>query len=74
MRCNENLFFPRVNAVQHYLQGHNEERLAECYYMLENYGDLERLTTTLPENHKLLPVSQSSELTINISITLNLYL
>lgn len=46
----------RVNAVQYYLQGRNQERLAECYYMLENYEGLERLTAELPENHKLLPV------------------
>ena len=48
----------RVNAVQYYLQGRNQERLAECYYMLEDYDGLERLTTVLPENHKLLPVRQ----------------
>lgn len=46
----------RVNAVQYYLQGRNQERLAECYYMLEDYEGLERLTAELPENHKLLPV------------------
>uniref|UniRef100_A0A3Q3JR91 WD repeat-containing protein 35 n=1 Tax=Monopterus albus TaxID=43700 RepID=A0A3Q3JR91_MONAL len=45
----------RVNAVQYYLQGHNQERLAECYYMLEDYDGLERLTAVLPQNHKLLP-------------------
>uniref|UniRef100_A0A8D0CZF9 WD repeat-containing protein 35 n=1 Tax=Sander lucioperca TaxID=283035 RepID=A0A8D0CZF9_SANLU len=44
-----------VNAVQYYLQGRNQERLAECYYMLEDYYSLEKLTTVLPENHKLLP-------------------
>lgn len=44
-----------VNAVQYYLQGRNQERLAECYYMLEDYDGLERLTSSLPENHKLLP-------------------
>uniref|UniRef100_A0A672HZ34 WD repeat-containing protein 35 n=1 Tax=Salarias fasciatus TaxID=181472 RepID=A0A672HZ34_SALFA len=44
-----------VNAVQYYLQGRNQERLAESYYMLEDYDGLERLTATLPENHKLLP-------------------
>ncbi|XP_035465888.1 WD repeat-containing protein 35 isoform X2 [Scophthalmus maximus] len=44
-----------INAVQYYLQGRNQERLAECYYMLEDYDGLERLTTVLPENHKLLP-------------------
>lgn len=44
-----------VNAVQYYLQGRNQERLAECYYMLEDYQGLEKLSTLLPENHKLLP-------------------
>ncbi|XP_060727604.1 WD repeat-containing protein 35 [Tachysurus vachellii] len=44
-----------LNAVQYYLQGRNQERLAECYYMLEDYDGLERLANTLPENHKLLP-------------------
>uniref|UniRef100_A0AAY4A968 WD repeat-containing protein 35 n=1 Tax=Denticeps clupeoides TaxID=299321 RepID=A0AAY4A968_9TELE len=43
-----------VNAVQYYLQGRNQERLAECYYMLEDYDGLERLANSLPENHKLL--------------------
>ncbi|KAG7267731.1 hypothetical protein CRUP_026079 [Coryphaenoides rupestris] len=42
-------------AVQYYLRGRNQERLAECYYMLEDYDGLERLTASLPENHKLLP-------------------
>ncbi|MBN3313719.1 WDR35 protein, partial [Atractosteus spatula] len=45
----------QVNAVQYYLQGRNQERLAECYYMLEDYDGLERLANSLPENHKLLP-------------------
>ncbi|XP_062325717.1 WD repeat-containing protein 35 isoform X1 [Osmerus eperlanus] len=44
-----------VNAVQYYLQGRNQERLAESYYMLEDYDGLERLANSLPENHKLLP-------------------
>ena len=51
--------FFRVNAVQYYLQGRNQERLAESYYMLEDYDGLERLANSLPENHKLLPVSSS---------------
>lgn len=46
----------RINAVQYYLQGRNQERLAECYYMLEDYDGLEQLASALPENHKLLPV------------------
>jgi len=46
--------------VQYYLQGRNQERLAECYYMLEDYDGLEKLANSLPENHKLLPVSALS--------------
>lgn len=48
----------RLNAVQYYVQGQNQERLAECYYMLEDYQGLENLVNSLPENHKLLPVSK----------------
>lgn len=53
------LFFSiiRSNAVQYYIQGRNQERLAECYYMLEDYQGLENLTNSLPEHNKLLPVS-----------------
>ncbi|XP_066091676.1 WD repeat-containing protein 35 isoform X1 [Saccopteryx bilineata] len=43
------------NAVQYYVQGRNQARLAECYYMLEDYEGLENLANSLPENHKLLP-------------------
>lgn len=59
---------PRVNAVQYYLQGHNQERLAECYYMLEDYDGLERLTAALPENHKLLPVSQTQRTCVQLGV------
>lgn len=45
-----------MNAVQYYVQGRNQERLAECYYMLEDYEGLENLANSLPENHKVLPV------------------
>uniref|UniRef100_A0A1A8S087 WD repeat-containing protein 35 n=2 Tax=Nothobranchius rachovii TaxID=451742 RepID=A0A1A8S087_9TELE len=44
-----------VDALQYYLQGRHHEKLAECYYMLEDYGGLEKLTSDLPENNKLLP-------------------
>ncbi|MBZ3891275.1 WD repeat-containing protein 35, partial [Sciurus carolinensis] len=44
-----------LNAVQYYVQGRNQERLAECYFMLEDYAGLENLVSSLPENHKLLP-------------------
>lgn len=50
--------FPlRANAVQYYVKGGNQERLAECYYMLEDYQGLEYLANSLPENNKLLSVS-----------------
>lgn len=45
--------------MQYYSKGRNQERLAESYYMLEDYDGLERLTAALPENHKLLPVNQT---------------
>ncbi|XP_069742564.1 WD repeat-containing protein 35 isoform X3 [Narcine bancroftii] len=43
-----------MNAVQYYVQGRNQERLAECYYMLEDYDGLDKLANALPENNKLL--------------------
>lgn len=42
--------------MTYYVQGRNQERLAECYYTLEDYGGLEKMVQALPENHKLLPV------------------
>ena len=45
------------NAVTYYVQGRNQARLAECYYMLEDYNGLEKMVNTLPENHVLLSVS-----------------
>ncbi|KAJ8321655.1 hypothetical protein KUTeg_000126 [Tegillarca granosa] len=42
-------------AVTYYVQGRNQERLSECYYMLEDYPGLEKMVQSLPENHKLLP-------------------
>ncbi|EDO30415.1 predicted protein [Nematostella vectensis] len=41
------------NAVTYYVQGRNQERLAECYYMLEDYAGLETMSSNLPENHPL---------------------
>ena len=46
-----------MQAVTYYIQGRNQERLAECFYMLEDYVGLRKMMTDLPENHKLLPVS-----------------
>ncbi|KAM6367935.1 WD repeat-containing protein 35 isoform 8-T8 [Alca torda] len=48
-----------LNAVQYYVQGRNQERLAECYYMLEDYQGLENLANSLPENNKLLPTASA---------------
>lgn len=58
--------FHRLNAVQYYLQGRNQERLAECYYMLEDYDGLEKLANSLPENHKLLPVGALSFFSLSL--------
>ena len=52
------------NAVQYYVQGNNQERLAECYYMLEDFIGLQKLADGLPENHKMLPVSAASFVSI----------
>ncbi len=43
------------DAVNYYVKGRNQERLAECYYMLEDYMGLKKMMENLPENHKLLP-------------------
>ncbi|ELT97636.1 hypothetical protein CAPTEDRAFT_160931 [Capitella teleta] len=42
-------------AVTYYVQGRNQVRLAECYYVLEDYTRLKEMMENLPENHKLLP-------------------
>lgn len=44
------------NAVTYYVQGNNQERLADCYYMMEDFDGLNKMADALPENHKLLPV------------------
>ncbi|XP_022083410.1 WD repeat-containing protein 35-like [Acanthaster planci] len=43
------------NAVTYYVQGNNQERLAECYYLLEDFVGLQKLADSFPENHRLLP-------------------
>ena len=53
------------NAVTYYVQGRNQARLAECYYMLEDYNGLEKMVNTLPENHALLTVRTYSSLKAN---------
>ena len=46
-------------AVTYYQQGQNQEKLVECYYMLEDYEGLEKIVNNLSENHRLLAVSKS---------------
>lgn len=46
----------RQHAVTYYQQGRNQERLAECFYMLEDYNGLEQMVHSLPDNHPLLSV------------------
>ena len=54
------------SAVTYYHQGRNQERIAECYYMLEDYEGLEKMTSSLPENHALLPEIASMFLTVGM--------
>lgn len=42
-------------AVSYYTQGKNQDKLAHCHYLLEDYAALEKLANGLPENHSLLP-------------------
>jgi WD repeat-containing protein 35 len=44
-------------AVQYYTQGRNYEKLAECYYILEDYDNLSKILEQLADNSELLPVS-----------------
>ncbi|XP_053382408.1 WD repeat-containing protein 35-like isoform X3 [Mercenaria mercenaria] len=53
-------------AVTYYVQGRNQERLAECYYILEDYAGLEKMVSSLPENHKLLPDIASMFMTVGM--------
>ncbi len=46
----------RRNAEKHYEPGRNQEMLAKCFFMLEDYEKMEEQMKALPENHKLLPV------------------
>ncbi|WAR17526.1 WDR35-like protein [Mya arenaria] len=53
-------------AVTYYVQGRNQERLSECYYILEDYTGLEKMVSSLPENHKLLPEIASMFMTVGM--------
>lgn len=45
----------RDDAVKHFEPAHNHEMLAICYYQLEDFGALESLVRSLPDNSTLLP-------------------
>lgn len=44
----------RAEAVTYYSQTETQERLIECYYMLEDFDALEKVMRTLPEKSPLL--------------------
>jgi WD repeat-containing protein 35 len=43
-----------VLVSRYYVQGRNQEQLADCLYQLEDYAGLEKLAQGLPDNHFLL--------------------
>ena len=47
--------FLRSKAVVYYSQGRNQEKLADCYYSLEDFENLSKMASYLSENHPLLP-------------------
>lgn len=57
-------------AVTYYQQGQNQEKLVECYYMLEDYEGLEKIVNNLSENHRLLAVSKSDHKQIILHVYL----
>ena len=46
----------RDHAVAYYTQAGNIEKMAEGYYILEDFTELERLLGGLPDDHALLEV------------------
>lgn len=55
------------HAVGYYEQGRNQtQRLADCYYHLEDFEGLEKMASALPENHELLPKISSMFVTVGM--------
>lgn len=46
-----------AQAITYYLQGRNSEKLAEVYYILEDYESIEKIASGLSENSPQLRVS-----------------
>ena len=42
--------------MPYYNQAGNQKKLADCYYVMEDYAALEQLADSLPDNHSLLEV------------------
>lgn len=55
--CLTDIPYIRRDAIRQYVVGLNQSRLAECYYMLEDFEGLDNLMNSVPENHPLLAVS-----------------
>ncbi|CAE1311718.1 WDR35 [Acanthosepion pharaonis] len=53
-------------AVSYYEQGRNQVRLADCYYILEDFAGLEKMINALPENHELLPKISAMFVTVGM--------
>ncbi|KAJ1332158.1 hypothetical protein BSLG_008975 [Batrachochytrium salamandrivorans] len=43
-----------TQAISYYSQARNQERLVECYYIVEDYENIEKLSLSLSENSSLL--------------------
>ncbi len=43
-------------AVKYFILGRNVEKQAECYYILEDYNNLNKIMDQLPENSEFLSV------------------
>lgn len=54
-------------AVVYYNQGRNQEKLAECYYNLEDFEALTKMASYLSENHPLLP--QIAEMFVSVGMS-----
>jgi hypothetical protein len=55
----------RHQAITYYSQCRNTEKLVECYYIAENYDQLEKIIYNLPDNHKLLMVQLFTKRKLN---------
>ena len=57
----------RSKAVVYYSQGRSQEKLAHCYYSLEDFEALSKMASHLSENHPLLP--QIAEMFVSVGMS-----